>query len=355
MELNIIDISNGRGTYKTEMFHSILFESVLGIAAATYPEIHPTLEKPKTHWEQIFARLLPKTVDEVKYAEKHNTWKTLLQLLHQQAFATLPSFLSYIEGLSADELRYQALPFLGFALQDQRKKAAAKDPSARDILISHCRDHKFFPAYIHFICTVEIEELRAHLLSLMEGWHQQIVHPEESAIAGMLERDCQAKQEMQQKLEPEALVEWATGGIQYAPEPNVTHVLLVPHYIYRPWNIQADMEHTKIFYYPIADESLSKEYDPDRPPHFLVHRFKALGDEHRMRIVKMLHEKDHTLQELTDKLELAKSTVHHHLSMLRSAQLAGVEDQRYYLKRGNLSTLFAQWQSYLERGGDRHE
>ncbi|MCK9907225.1 hypothetical protein MXD63_45420, partial [Frankia sp. Cpl3] len=58
----------------------------------------------------------------------------------------------------------------------------------------------------------------------------------------MLERDYRSKLPMQQKLEPEALVEWATGGIQYSPEPTVTDVLLIPHYIYRPWNIQAEME-----------------------------------------------------------------------------------------------------------------
>ena len=46
---------------------------------------------------------------------------------------------------------------------------------------------------------------------------------------------------------PEELVEWSTGGVIYMPEPSVNHVLLIPQIIYRPWNIEADIEDTKCF------------------------------------------------------------------------------------------------------------
>ena len=47
-------------------------------------------------------------------------------------------------------------------------------------------------------------------------------------------------------------------------------------------------------------------------------KHKALGDEARLRIVKMLFEKERTLQEITERLQLGKSTVHHHLKLLRA-------------------------------------
>ncbi len=145
---------------------------------------------------------------------------------------------------------------------------------------------------------------------------------------------------------PEALVEWATGGVRYPPEPGVRRVLLIPHTVYRPWTIQADAEQTKILYYPVSDESLYGDSDPYRPPHMLVQMLKALADEHRLRIVKLLAEQECSLQELTDKLSLAKSTVHHHLSMLRSAQLVGTSGDKYALKPAALDRLPLLWQQY---------
>ena len=95
----------------------------------------------------------------------------------------------------------------------------------------------------------------------------------------MLYHDAEEKKKMQQRLEPEAFVEWATGGIAYPPKPSVSRVILIPHYIYRPWNIRAKLEGTKIFYYPIADESIDERRERDLPGSMLVRRLKALGDE----------------------------------------------------------------------------
>lgn len=83
---------------------------------------------------------------------------------------------------------------------------------------------------------------------------------------------------------------------KYEPEPSVARVLLVPHTLYRPWTIQADAPDTKVFYYPVADENMAEQVDPYQPPHLLVQACKALGDEHRLRIVKHLAERAHSLQ-----------------------------------------------------------
>ena len=56
-------------------------------------------------------------------------------------------------------------------------------------------------------------------------------------------------------------------------------------------------------------------------------KHKALGDEARLRIVKMLFEKERTLQEITERLQLGKSTVHHHLKLLRAAKLVDIHDE----------------------------
>ncbi|MFY0544558.1 ArsR/SmtB family transcription factor [Brevibacillus sp. H7] len=344
----------GRTTYRVEFACSPLFETALGIAAATYPQIYPTLEKPASYWEQMITALPPAIRSEVHYAQKHNTWKTLLQLLQQEAFGDLGTFLDYVKQLDPVELRRHSLPYLGTAMEETRSEAAGGDRDSAEKLIRFCRGHKFFPAYIRFVSEADVEELRRHLTVLMEGWYRTHVEPMEEDLRRILERDVDQKQTMQSKLSPEDLVEWATGGIQYPPEPGVMRVLLIPHAIYRPWNIQADAEQTKIFYFPVSDESLYGEIDPYRPPQMLVQSLKALGDEHRLRIVRLLAEQDRSLQELKDKLALAKSTVHHHLSMLRSAQLVTVSGDKYALKPAALDRLPALWQRFLQRPETDH-
>ncbi len=67
----------------------------------------------------------------------------------------------------------------------------------------------------------------------------------------------------------------------------------------------------------------------------LLKIFKALGDKNRLRIVKMLQQKDMCVCEITAVLGLATSTVSNHLSILKDAEIIGdVKDGKwvdYYL------------------------
>jgi len=64
--------------------------------------------------------------------------------------------------------------------------------------------------------------------------------------------------------------------------------------------------------------------------------FKALGDKNRLRIVKMLQQRDLCVCEITAILELATSTVSKHLSILKDAGLIGDSKKgkwvAYYIK-----------------------
>ena len=55
----------------------------------------------------------------------------------------------------------------------------------------------------------------------------------------------------------------------------------------------------------------------------LVKILKALGDKNRLRIVKMLQQKDLCVCEITAVLGLAASTVSNHLSILKHAEIIG--------------------------------
>ncbi|TCP59202.1 ArsR family transcriptional regulator [Tumebacillus sp. BK434] len=349
--MKVLDLSIGRPAYEVEVQASLLFEAALGLAAVTYDEIRDTLERKTPEWEEILRRMKPEAQQEVEYCAKHNTWQTLLRLLHGGEFTALEAFLQHLRSMTVEQLRYQVLPALCEPREEElRRLAAAGDKGAADILIAAAAGHGFLAAYVPFILNVDGEVLKRHLLLLTESWYEAAISPRETEWAEILMREVKVKREMQGRLSREAFVEW-TIGKAYQPDPGLRRVLLVPNIAYRPWTIQADLPGTRVFYYPVSEESLFGDDDPYRPPASLVLLHKALGDENRLRLLKLLDEGERTLQELTVTLDLAKSTVHHHLALLRSAGLVVSDGSTYALRPALLQQMERQLAAYFERGG----
>lgn len=85
------------------------------------------------------------------------------------------------------------------------------------------------------------------------------------------------------------------------------------------------------------------------PSNFLVQKHKALGDEVRLRIVKLLSENDRSLQSLTEQLNMGKTTIHHHLKILRAAKIVGMNGLKYSLKANVLGLLSKELDQYIKQ------
>lgn len=340
--------SRKRETYEVKITYSTLWECALGIAAITNSDLINTLEKPTDYWNQIKQSLSQELLDHLDFVEKNNTWKALLQLLHKKSFKDLSEFTSYIRGLEATEFKFICLPFVGSKFQSLRQRAACSEEDAVNEMKKTTSENHFFPKYIEYISKADVPQLKDHLIEVMTGWHDAVIKPGLEETTRILKTDSDSKLQIKEKMAPEELVQWATGGVTYAPEPSVYQVLLIPQYIYRPWNIEADLEGTKVFYYPVANESIHPN-DNYTPSNFLVLKHKALGDEARLKIVKLLSEHDRSLQDLTEKLDLGKSTIHHHLKILKVAKLVEVIASKYSLKRNALELLSKELDIFLKR------
>ncbi|PLR66309.1 MULTISPECIES: ArsR/SmtB family transcription factor [Bacillaceae] len=346
--MNILNTSFERKSFEVEVKHSILFECALGIAMITYPKLHDQLDKPKHYWDSVRSSFSEKLNADLQFCQEHNTWKMLLQLLHEQEFSTLSEFIDYIEELTDQELKYKIIPYLDHTQQENRWLASKGDADSENKMILACKEHAFFPQMIQFICNGDLSELRAHLKRVMESWFKEFLGKKETEIKAILFRDENEKAKWLRSLKPVEAVLRAT-GTEYKPEPNISKVLLIPQHVYRPWTIQANLEETRVFYYPVSDDSLA-EASLTQPPARLVHLFKSLGDEKRLRIVKLLRGKERTLKELTDLLGLGKTTVHHHLALLRTAGIVKVNDAHYSLQETSFNQIEYQLEEYLERG-----
>jgi DNA-binding transcriptional ArsR family regulator len=104
-----------------------------------------------------------------------------------------------------------------------------------------------------------------------------------------------------------------------------------------------------VYIYPIATAPPS-----DVPPPELVRFYKALGDETRLRLLRLLAGREMYLQELARALGVSHVTVIHHITLLRAAQLVRVverENFKYYgLRPERMRDAATQW---LEFAGMR--
>jgi len=347
MDILTTGVKRRREKYSVEIKSSLLWESALGIAAITNEALISTLDLSEKDKELINKSLTKDMKQQLEYVKKHNTWKTLLQILHQEDFENLDLFSKYVESLSSKKLKSIAIPYLGKETKELINELLKGSDEALKELQHLTKDNNFMPSYIEFISKVSVEELKTHLIEVMSGWFKAIIEPNKEKLDSILLRDKALKEKMLKNLEPDQFVEWATDGVKYPPEPSVHKVLLIPHYIYRPWNVEADLEGVKVFYYAVSNESISDEskYVPNK---LLVQRFKALGDETRLKILKIIKEKNTTLQELTTELELGKTTVHHHLKILKSARLVSQSSNEYKIVDNVIDNIKTEFNGYLE-------
>jgi hypothetical protein len=140
----------------------------------------------------------------------------------------------------------------------------------------------------------------------------------EGRVDAIIKRDVQLREKARAKLGPIELIEAATNGIRWLSEPGVRRVILAPSYFTRPFNFVFAAEDWRMFGYPVADDALDAD-DPLAPPAAVVRLHRALGDDSRLRILRLLRDRDWYLSEIAERIGLSKPTIKHHLAQLRAA------------------------------------
>lgn len=184
---------------------------------------------------------------------------------------------------------------------------------------------------------------------ILAAWLEHFA-PLEERVRAMLTRDVELRAADRRTLAPAALIERTTGGVRFTSEPGVDRVILAPSYFARPYNYLLAAGDWRLFGYPIADAALDAS-DPFAPPQSVVRFHRALGDETRLRILRLLRDRDLYLTEIAQMLELSKPTIKHHLAQLRVAGVVTVTEEAgltwYSLRRDRIDDASTELRRYL--------
>ena len=193
------------------------------------------------------------------------------------------------------------------------------------------------------------EKIVGELRTVLAAWEERFT-PIEPRVAAILERDYASRAADRAALAPADLIERTTNGIRWLPESGIRRVILAPSYFSRPYNFLMSAGDWRLFGYPVADEAFEAT-DPLSAPQAVVRLHRALGDETRMRILKLLAGRDRYLTEIAQQLELSKPTIKHHLALLRSAGLVTITESGtvvyFTLRRERLDDASADLKRFL--------
>jgi DNA-binding transcriptional ArsR family regulator len=267
--------------------------------------------------------------------------------------ASADALIESVERLDPATLR---LTLLGYYAKRTRRRvppdviaaAAHGDPSAQRRLVADASDGPECERALAATLAAEPAAVHALLLEVLRGWRDAAWDEHLAEAWPVIEREADRLRALAEQMPVDQLVNQATNGAEVLPAPGIETVELYPTWVLRPWTIQWEHESTLILGVPVPPEHLSA--DPDEPPDRLVRLTRALGDERRLRILRRLTTGDYSLQELSDHFAMPKTTLLHHLVILRAVgivRVAAGANGRYSLRPGMPLELHRLLDSYL--------
>jgi DNA-binding transcriptional ArsR family regulator len=258
---------------------------------------------------------------------------------------TVDELLTFLDAVPTHELVATVLRAHEPELVPLVERATAGDEEARAALRAATHDQRG-----DLLALVE-DPAATHrrLVRVLRAWAVPFAAIE-PRIRAIEERDVALRAADRGSFGGSELIERTTGGIRWLPEVGIRRVIMAPSYFSRPYNYLLAGDGWRFFGYPVADDALEVE-DRLAPPPAMVRLHRALGDETRLRILKLLAGQDLYLTEIAQQLELSKPTIKHHLALLRSAGLVTVIEAGsviyYNLRRDRLEAASGELGRFL--------
>jgi DNA-binding transcriptional ArsR family regulator len=233
------------------------------------------------------------------------------------------SFVEHVTGMDPEQLRLELLGHRYRHMQrtvgiERLEAAAAGNATAqRDVLRLAWPDDTAWQTGLRALLKAPAAQTKASLVAVLRGLEQDLTRYVETSVTA-LEADAAEKRELSREVTPLELIEAAI-DTAYTPTGDVQGVVLIPSFVVRPMVYYFEFRDEMLFVYPVSDRQAAAL--GIGPPDRLVRLAFALGDRGRLRILEVLKERGMTLKEIGDELGVPRSTLRHHMSILRIAGL----------------------------------
>ena len=253
------------------------------------------------------------------------------------------------EGLGddwRDLLRAALKPGRGGGARDARARlAAAYSPGIQPTVTALLAD---------------AEGARRDLVAALRVWDEVVFAPEREHVLPLLEREAAILARQRSELPPDRFLRLAMRGVEWQrPAAPLGKIIFAPSYFSRPAVYYHFWHGTLTFCLPVEAEIVAAdqgESDPRAPGEETLRFFEALGDGTRLRILRLLAEREMYLTELAERLGLTKATTKHHMVRLRAAGFVTLYDRdrmTFYALRPGISRLAARLIDDYLRGAHR--
>ena len=310
-------------------------------------------------FDRLTGQLSDEATAAVSLVGAGDVWISVMSILDDMPDgSTVDEFIDHVQGMDPIDLRSRLVELKSSrgADADLLRAAAEGDDDALEKFLGlpMFDGHERWRDTVKGLLDIDPEETADRIVTAMRLVQKDAFAEHESAFRSILERDIAAHRAMARRMSAERLVELTTNGISIERGGYRKPILLVPTVTGRPWVIFTETPDRLIMTYPVADEYM--DADPDAPPNWLIKTYKALGDERRLRILRRLSQGPATLHELAEELEVSKSTLHHHMMLLRTAGLVKVQignEKEYELREDVVPETAVVLQAYIQTEEDR--
>ena len=282
----------------------------------------------KEWFEDFRKRLSPETIDAAHRASGFGElWVALLPIVETAPDHSIDGAFDWLEASDPVWLRQNLLSEKFCEVSaDIRSAAARGEDQAVAAILAEAKTMKMeenFCKSLESFLEIPASEVIPPLVQAMRSVRKEAFAEYEEEWSAAQARDAAARQPMiESSTSTKDLIESITNGISYDLPQGVRRVVFIPSVSLRPWTLITDHGDALLICYPVGEEHLV--LDPEAPPSSLLAVYKALGDDKRMRLLRKLAEGPATLAELTEHVGMAKSTVFHHMAVLRAAGLVRV-------------------------------
>jgi Bacterial regulatory protein, arsR family len=333
-------------TISLEVEWSPVWEVILGISGYTHKQLRHTFDMDR-EWVEASTSMPATLAESLNEIEKTNFWYALIMLQDKFSAETVQDFSNKLNELPAFDLYETVLPYKSRNLETMRVKTAEQHMK-RDLFEQYAANfegHEFLVGYISHLGRYSYEQLRDLLITIMDEWTSWIKQNENwEKWVKALEYESKQQRNLDAR-KPVEEIEKVTDGVNYLPEPGVWKVKLIPHAAYRPWILEKRTPDTKLFFYPLKDDYLAS---PGEPSPELVRGHKALGDELRLKLLYQLMKGPLSLQELSVRFQMSKTSLHHQLSLLKAAKFVATDKGVYSVNPHRIGTFSEKLNQFLD-------